>query len=103
MVGRKNFEVRGQVGSCYPGTDTYRSDRISLLNWDVTCGDDCLALKGVSIGFLNFISTYRCIQNSTNLMIRNITCRGGNGIAIGSLGQYAGMVRHPKLIFKLIH
>ncbi|PPQ79080.1 hypothetical protein CVT25_002305 [Psilocybe cyanescens] len=57
------------------GTDTYRSDRISLLNWDVTCGDDCLALKG----------------NSTNLMLRNITCRGGGGIAIGSLGQYAGM------------
>ncbi|KAH9474648.1 Putative galacturan 1,4-alpha-galacturonidase A [Psilocybe cubensis] len=57
------------------GTDTYRSDRISLLNWDVTCGDDCLALKG----------------NSTNIVARNITCRGGTGVAIGSLGQYIGL------------
>ncbi|KAE9382788.1 hypothetical protein BT96DRAFT_982807, partial [Gymnopus androsaceus JB14] len=26
--------------------DTYRSDNVSLLNWDITCGDDCLAIKG---------------------------------------------------------
>ncbi|PPQ77955.1 hypothetical protein CVT25_015430 [Psilocybe cyanescens] len=58
------------------GTDTYRSDRVSLLNWDVTCGDDCLALKG----------------NSTNIVARNITCRGGTGVAIGSLGQYIGLM-----------
>ncbi|KJA25253.1 glycoside hydrolase family 28 protein [Hypholoma sublateritium FD-334 SS-4] len=57
------------------GIDTYRSDRVSLLNWDVTCGDDCIAVKG----------------NSTNIELRNITCRGGNGIAIGSLGQYINM------------
>ena len=29
------------------GIDTYRSDNVKLLNWDVTCGDDCLAFKGV--------------------------------------------------------
>lgn len=57
------------------GIDTYRSDKISLLNWDITCGDDCLAIKG----------------NSTNILARNITCRGGNGIAFGSLGQYANL------------
>ncbi|KAH0581049.1 hypothetical protein H2248_012187 [Termitomyces sp. 'cryptogamus'] len=57
------------------GIDTYRSDKIALLNWDVTCGDDCLAIKG----------------NSSNLIARNITCRGGNGIAFGSLGQYVNM------------
>ncbi|KAF8186344.1 pectin lyase fold/virulence factor [Pholiota molesta] len=57
------------------GIDTYRSDHISLLNWDVTCGDDCVAIKG----------------NSTNINLRNIICRGGNGIAIGSLGQYADL------------
>ncbi|KAJ7481884.1 pectin lyase fold/virulence factor [Mycena latifolia] len=45
------------------GIDTYRSDDIALLNWDITCGDDS----------------------------RNITCRGGNGIAFGSLGQYANL------------
>ncbi|CAL1709758.1 unnamed protein product [Somion occarium] len=54
------------------GIDTYRSDNVSLLNWDITCGDDCLAIKG----------------NSTNIVAKNITCRGGNGIAVGSLGQY---------------
>ncbi|KAE9400047.1 pectin lyase-like protein [Gymnopus androsaceus JB14] len=53
------------------GIDTYRSDNVSLLNWDITCGDDCLAIKG----------------NTTNLLARNITCNGGNGIAFGSLGQ----------------
>ncbi|KAJ7468939.1 pectin lyase fold/virulence factor [Mycena galericulata] len=57
------------------GIDTYRSDDISLLNWDITCGDDCLAIKG----------------NSTNILARNVTCRGGNGIAFGSLGQYANL------------
>ncbi|TDL17667.1 pectin lyase-like protein [Rickenella mellea] len=55
------------------GIDTYRSDRINLLNWDVTGGDDCMAFKG----------------NSSNIVARNVTCRGGLGIAFGSLGQYA--------------
>ncbi|KAM5545507.1 hypothetical protein V8D89_000545 [Ganoderma adspersum] len=54
------------------GIDTYRSDKITLLRWDITCGDDCLAIKG----------------NSTNLFVKDVTCRGGNGIAFGSLGQY---------------
>ncbi|TDL27845.1 pectin lyase-like protein [Rickenella mellea] len=54
------------------GIDTYRSTNVQLLNWDVTCGDDCLAIKG----------------NSSNILAKNIVCRGGNGIAFGSLGQY---------------
>lgn len=57
------------------GIDTYRSDNIKLLNWDITCGDDCLAVKG----------------NTSNLFAQNYTCRGGNGVAFGSLGQYVGM------------
>ncbi|KAI0795696.1 pectin lyase fold/virulence factor [Abortiporus biennis] len=57
------------------GINTYRSDNVSLLNWDITCGDDCLAIKG----------------NSTNILAKNVTCRGGNGIAIGSLGQYVNL------------
>ncbi|EIM87376.1 pectin lyase-like protein [Stereum hirsutum FP-91666 SS1] len=57
------------------GIDTYRSDRVTMVNWDITCGDDCLAIKG----------------NSTNLIAQNITCHGGNGIAFGSLGQYVGL------------
>ncbi|KIJ42999.1 glycoside hydrolase family 28 protein [Sphaerobolus stellatus SS14] len=54
------------------GIDTYRSDSISLIDWDVSTGDDCLAIKG----------------NSTNIFASNILCRGGEGVAIGSLGQY---------------
>ncbi|PPR03386.1 hypothetical protein CVT24_012511 [Panaeolus cyanescens] len=57
------------------GIDTYRSERITFLNWDITCGDDCLAIKG----------------NSTDITAKNIVCRGGTGIAFGSLGQYANM------------
>ncbi|EMD36110.1 glycoside hydrolase family 28 protein [Gelatoporia subvermispora B] len=66
------------------GIDTYRSNRVTMLNWDITCGDDCLAIKG----------------NSTNVLARNVTCRGGNGIAFGSLGQYqqlSDIVDHVEL------
>ncbi|KAJ7677603.1 pectin lyase-like protein [Mycena rosella] len=65
------------------GIDTYRSDNVSLLNWDITCGDDCLAIKG----------------NSTNVVAQNITCRGGNGIAFGSLGQYANLTDIVENVF----
>ncbi|KAJ7768587.1 pectin lyase fold/virulence factor [Mycena maculata] len=65
------------------GIDTYRSDDISLLNWDITCGDDCLAIKG----------------NSTNILARNVTCRGGNGIAFGSLGQYVNLTDIVENVF----
>ncbi|TEB32081.1 pectin lyase-like protein [Coprinellus micaceus] len=57
------------------GIDTYRSDKITMKNWDVTCGDDCIAVKG----------------NSTNIIARDFVCRGGTGIAFGSLGQYANL------------
>ena len=32
-------------------------------------------------------------QNSTNIFANDVVCRGGNGIAFGSLGQYADLVR----------
>jgi len=54
------------------GIDTYRAKNVQLLNWDVTCGDDAIAIKG----------------NSTNISIKNLVVRGGNGVAFGSLGQY---------------
>ncbi|KAL3472287.1 pectin lyase fold/virulence factor [Aspergillus californicus] len=41
-------------------------------NFTFTGGDDCVAIK----------------PRSYNVHISNITCTGGNGIAIGSLGQY---------------
>ncbi|KAK7062812.1 hypothetical protein VNI00_000305 [Paramarasmius palmivorus] len=51
------------------------SDEVTMLNWDITCGDDCLAIKG----------------NSSNIFAKNVICRGGNGIAFGSLGQYSNL------------
>jgi len=62
------------------GIDTYRSSNIRMRNWDITCGDDCIAVKA----------------NSSDIFARNITCRGGTGIAIGSLGQYANLTDNVK-------
>ncbi|KAF8960871.1 pectin lyase fold/virulence factor [Flammula alnicola] len=80
-----------------PNTDGryryYRSDRVSLLNWDVTCGDDCIAIKEYvpcPLCLRHIIST--TLTEFINIDIRNITCRGGNGVAIGSLGQYVNMM-----------
>jgi hypothetical protein len=42
-------------------------------------GDDCIALK----------------PNSTSIYMRNITCWGGTGIALGSIAQYDGVVSLP--------
>ncbi|KAL7278358.1 hypothetical protein ACG7TL_008334 [Trametes sanguinea] len=65
------------------GINTYRSDSVSLLRFDITSGDDCLAIKG----------------NSTNIFANDITCRGGNGIAVGSLGQYVDL---PDIVDNLV-
>ena len=60
------FRARFEGTEHLAGIDTYRSSDITLLNWDVrnhvssdvhplrpcsqiTCGDDCLAIKGVSV------------------------------------------------------
>lgn len=47
-------------------------ENVQLTNFVYQGGDDCIAIK----------------PRSYNVDIRNVTCRGGNGIAIGSLGQY---------------
>lgn len=48
------------------------ANNILLENFVYQGGDDCIAIK----------------PRSYNIEVRNVTCRGGNGIAIGSLGQY---------------
>ena len=37
-------------------------------------------------------------QNSTNIFAKNVTCRGGTGVAFGSVGQYYQFVRRPSLL-----
>ncbi|KAH8692757.1 putative extracellular exo-polygalacturonase [Talaromyces proteolyticus] len=54
------------------GFDTMDADNIELNGLIYQGGDDCIAIK----------------PRSYNIRITNVTCHGGNGIAIGSLGQY---------------
>ncbi|KAL3423029.1 extracellular exo-polygalacturonase [Phlyctema vagabunda] len=54
------------------GFDTMDCNNVKLTNFWYQGGDDCIAIK----------------PRSYNIYAQNITCHGGNGIAIGSLGQY---------------
>ncbi|KAI9730717.1 MAG: hypothetical protein M1834_005686 [Cirrosporium novae-zelandiae] len=54
------------------GFDTMDANNIRLTNFVYQGGDDCVAIK----------------PRSYNIEIHNATCHGGNGMAIGSLGQY---------------
>ncbi|ORY24488.1 putative polygalacturonase [Naematelia encephala] len=56
------------------GSNTYRSSNVTYENMVYQGGDDCIALK----------------PNSSDIVMRNISCHGGMGIAFGSVGQYAG-------------
>lgn len=54
------------------GFNTMDVTNCSLSGFTYQGGDDCIAIK----------------PRSYNIDVSKITCRGGNGIAIGSLGQY---------------
>lgn len=54
------------------GTDTFWCNNITFSRWSVTNGDDAIAPK----------------TNSSNLLIQDSVFYGGNGVAIGSIGQY---------------
>ncbi|KAJ5105009.1 hypothetical protein NUU61_002356 [Penicillium alfredii] len=54
------------------GYNSWNSDTLVVENSVITNGDDCVAVKG----------------NTTNLLVRNITCHGSAGMPIGSVGQY---------------
>ncbi|RMJ07775.1 hypothetical protein CDV36_012629 [Fusarium kuroshium] len=56
------------------GANTMFSDYITFRGWEVENGDDCIALKA----------------NSTNILLENLTFIKGQGVAIGSIGQYDG-------------
>lgn len=57
------------------GADTIYADNITFRNWTVDNGDDSIAMKA----------------NSTNVLIEDCTFYRGLGVAIGSIGQYAGV------------
>ncbi|KAF2703560.1 glycoside hydrolase family 28 protein [Pleomassaria siparia CBS 279.74] len=54
------------------GFDTMDAKNVTLDGLWYQGGDDCIAIK----------------PRSYDVTVRNVTCHGGNGIAIGSLGQY---------------
>ncbi|EEY20545.1 polygalacturonase [Verticillium alfalfae VaMs.102] len=56
------------------GANTMFSDRITFRRWTIQNGDDCIAAKA----------------NSTNIIIEDSTFHDGQGVAIGSIGQYYG-------------
>lgn len=55
------------------GYDSWNSDTLLIENATIATDDDCVAPKG----------------NTTNLHVKNVTCHGGAGMTIGSVGQYA--------------
>ncbi|KDN34445.1 hypothetical protein RSAG8_12477, partial [Rhizoctonia solani AG-8 WAC10335] len=60
------------------GADTIASNRITFRGWEVENGDDSIALKA----------------NSTNILMGNMVLRDGQGIAMGSIGQYNGIYEY---------
>lgn len=56
------------------GANTMFSDSITFRRWEIDNGDDCIAFKA----------------NSTNMLVEDSILHGGNGIAVGSIGQYFG-------------
>jgi len=56
------------------GANTIYSDHITFNNWDVSNGDDSIAIKA----------------NSTNICVTNSNFRTGLGLAFGSIGQLDG-------------
>ncbi|KAI9167912.1 Alpha-L-rhamnosidase rgxB [Paramyrothecium foliicola] len=56
------------------GANTIFSDNITFRRWEIENGDDCIAAK----------------TNSTNILVEDSIFRHGQGVAIGSIGQYDG-------------
>ncbi|KAI1079365.1 glycoside hydrolase family 28 protein [Whalleya microplaca] len=55
------------------GTDTWNTNNVYISNWTVTCGDDCISMKG----------------NSSNIFVENVKCYESGCAVIGSMGNPA--------------
>ncbi|PWW80808.1 Glycoside Hydrolase Family 28 protein [Tuber magnatum] len=58
------------------GWDTYNVDRLTVTNSRANIGDDCFSPK----------------PNTTNVFVQNLWCNGTNGVSMGSIGQYPGVM-----------
>jgi polygalacturonase len=81
------------------GFDTMDAYNIMLTNLYYQGGDDCIAIKPRSYNiYAQNVSQQNGKQFSANSF--QITCHGGNGIAIGSLGQYLEDSSVVNVVFK---
>ncbi|KAH6840894.1 glycoside hydrolase family 28 protein [Chaetomium sp. MPI-CAGE-AT-0009] len=69
----ETFSTNGQSSQNTDGTNTWNSKDVTIANWRVKCGDDCIGVKG----------------NSTNVHVRNVTCEESGVMTIGSIGSNA--------------
>lgn len=73
------------------GFDTMDANNIHLTNFVYQGGDDCIAIKPRSYNIYVQNVSFRYPRSELKLETNQneqVTCHGGNGIAIGSLGQY---------------
>ncbi|KAF2150940.1 glycoside hydrolase family 28 protein [Myriangium duriaei CBS 260.36] len=69
-----NTTSHGASADNTDGLDIAYSNNITIRRWEVINGDDSLS----------------CKDNSTNIIFEDCILRKGNGVAIGSIGQYEG-------------
>ncbi|KAL2128900.1 hypothetical protein VTI74DRAFT_8495 [Chaetomium olivicolor] len=65
------------------GTNTWNSQDVTISNWTVKCGDDCIAVKG----------------NSSNVHVSNVVCHESGAMTIGSVGSNA---RQPDFVENVV-
>ena len=74
------------------GFDTLDCTNIKLTDYVYQGGDDCIEVKPWSYNtYVQNVSFRQSFRHDCNCSISwqlQVTCHGGNGIAIGSLGQY---------------
>ncbi|KAF2111131.1 pectin lyase fold/virulence factor [Lophiotrema nucula] len=75
-VTMTNLDMNATSSSQYntvntDGFDSWNSKDIVIKNWVVTCGDDCISVKG----------------NSANIYVKNVTCHRSGAMCIGSMGN----------------
>ncbi|KAL2107522.1 hypothetical protein VUR80DRAFT_5116 [Thermomyces stellatus] len=66
------------------GVDTWNSENVVIRNWTVTCGDDCISMKG----------------NSKNIDVKNVTCYESGCAVIGSMGNGNGPDTVDDVVFE---
>ncbi|KAK4148152.1 polygalacturonase-like protein [Dichotomopilus funicola] len=70
-LNMSTYSSNSQSSQNTDGTNTWNSKDITISNWTVTCGDDCIGVKG----------------NSSNVHVSNVVCHESGAMTIGSVGS----------------